>query len=73
MVRISITEQAFLAIASTLALGRVGFEDPVNENGERLISNGLPWIASAPLEDPARAIATSFFGWWWRSVNGQSG
>jgi hypothetical protein len=37
MVRISITEQAFLAIASTLALGSVGFENPVNENGERLI------------------------------------
>jgi hypothetical protein len=30
-------EQAFLAIASTLALGSVGFENPVNENGERLI------------------------------------
>jgi hypothetical protein len=37
MVRTSITEQAFLAIASTLALGSVGFENPVNENGERLI------------------------------------
>jgi hypothetical protein len=37
MVRISITEQGFLAIASTLALGSVGFENPVNENGERLI------------------------------------
>jgi hypothetical protein len=37
MVRISITEQAFLAIASTLALGSVGFENPVNDNGERLI------------------------------------
>ena len=34
---LSITEQAFLAIASTLALGSVGFENPVNENGERLI------------------------------------
>jgi hypothetical protein len=37
MVRISITEQAFLAIASTLALGSVGFESAVNQNGERLI------------------------------------
>jgi hypothetical protein len=37
MVRISITEQAFLAIASTLALGSVGFENPVTENEERLI------------------------------------
>ena len=37
MVRIFITEQAFLPIASTLALGSVGFENPVNENGERLI------------------------------------
>jgi hypothetical protein len=33
----AITEQAFLAIASTLALGSVGFENPVNKNGERLI------------------------------------
>jgi hypothetical protein len=59
MVRISITEQAFLAIASTLALGSVGFEDPIDENGERLI-----WLDRAvvdrlgPFAGP-RAIATS--------------
>jgi hypothetical protein len=45
MVRISITEQAFLAIASTLALGSVGFENPVNENGERLI-----WLERAAVD-----------------------
>ena len=37
MVRISITEQAFRAIASTLPLGSVCFENPVNENVVRLI------------------------------------
>jgi hypothetical protein len=45
MVRISITEQAFLAIASTLALGSIGFENPVNENGERLI-----WLERAAVD-----------------------
>ena len=51
MVRISITEQAFLAIASTIAplracaLGSVGFENPVNENGERLI-----WLERAAVD-----------------------
>ena len=69
MVRISITEQAFLAIASTIAplracaLGSVGFENPVNENGERLI-----WLGPAAvdrlrsLRGPVRATAMSFFG-----------
>ena len=63
MVRISITEQGFLAIASTLALGSVGFENPVNENGERLI-----WLGPAAvdrlrsLRGPVRATAMSFFG-----------
>jgi hypothetical protein len=37
MIRIAITQAAFDAIASTMNLGRVGFENPVNENGGRLI------------------------------------
>jgi hypothetical protein len=53
MVRISITEQAFLAIASTLALGSVGFENLVNENGERLI-----WLDRA-LVDHLRSLRGS--------------
>jgi hypothetical protein len=63
VVRISITEQAFLAIASTLALGSVGFENPVNENGQRLI-----WLERTAvdrlrsLRGPVSATATSFFG-----------
>jgi hypothetical protein len=37
MVRIAITQAAFDAIAKTLALGSVGFENKTNEKGERLI------------------------------------
>jgi hypothetical protein len=37
MIRITISEAAFEAIAKTLALGSVGFENAVNERGERLI------------------------------------
>jgi hypothetical protein len=37
MVRISISQAAFDAIASTLPLGSVGYENEVNECGERLI------------------------------------
>ena len=40
MVRIAITQAAFDAIASTMPLGNVGFENEVNEKGERLI-----WLA----------------------------
>jgi hypothetical protein len=36
MIRIAITEAAFGAIASTLALGSVGYENSTNERGERL-------------------------------------
>jgi hypothetical protein len=53
----------------------VGFENPVNENGERLI-----WLDRAVVDRlrslrgaPVRVSATSFFGWWWRSINGQGG
>ena len=37
MVRIAISQAAFDAIAQTLALGGVGFENATNEKGERLI------------------------------------
>ena len=37
MVRIAITQAAFDAIAKTLPLGAVGYENKVNEKGERLI------------------------------------
>ena len=40
MIRIAISQLAFEAIAKTLALGSVGFENQVNEKGERLI-----WLA----------------------------
>jgi hypothetical protein len=37
MVRIAISQAAFDAIAKTLALGSVGYENETNEKGERLI------------------------------------
>jgi hypothetical protein len=37
MVRIAITQAAFDAIASTLPFGSTGYENKVNEKGERLI------------------------------------
>jgi hypothetical protein len=37
MVRIAITQAAFDAIAKTLALGSVGYENKLNEKGERLV------------------------------------
>ena len=37
VVRIAITQAAFDAIAKTLPLGSVGFENKTNEKGERLI------------------------------------
>ena len=40
MIRIAITQEAFDAIASTMPLGNVGYENEVNEKGERLI-----WLA----------------------------
>ncbi len=40
MIRIAITPAAFEAIAATLLLGSVGYENPVNEKGECLV-----WLA----------------------------
>lgn len=37
MVRIAISPEAFEAIAKTLPLGSVGYENATNEKGERLI------------------------------------
>jgi hypothetical protein len=37
MIRIAISEAAFEAIARTLPLGNVSFENKIIENGERLI------------------------------------
>ena len=37
MIRIAISQAAFDAIAATLALGSVNFENATNERGERLI------------------------------------
>ena len=40
MIRIAISQAAFEAIASTLALGSVNFENATNERGERYV-----WLA----------------------------
>jgi hypothetical protein len=37
LVRIAISPQAFAAIAQTMTLGSVGYENAVNERGERLV------------------------------------
>jgi hypothetical protein len=37
MVRIAISQAAFDAVAKTLPLGSVGYENKLNEKGERLI------------------------------------
>ena len=37
MIRIAITEAAFKALASTLPLGSVSYENKTNERGEKLI------------------------------------
>jgi hypothetical protein len=52
LIRIAITEVAFEAIADTLPLGSVGYEDEPNEKGERLI-----WVErnrQRPALGPAR-------------------
>ena len=49
MVRIAIAVEAFEAIAPTLPLGSVGYENEINERGERLI-----WLDPAVVEPAAR-------------------
>ena len=75
MIRIAVTQEAFDAIASTMSLGNVGFEDALNEKGKRLI-----WLDHWAVErlrylrDPGQSysdvilrVATGSL------VNGQSG
>ena len=50
MVRIAISKAAFDAIAQTLALGSVGYENANNEQGERLV-----WL-DRPVVDRLRAL-----------------
>jgi hypothetical protein len=50
MIRIAITQAAFEAIAKTLALGSVNYENATNEKGERLI-----WLDSSVV-DRLRAL-----------------
>ena len=64
MIRIAITAEAFDAIASTLPLGSVGYENEVNERRERLI-----WLEPKvvdrlrALREPGEATATSSCDW----------
>jgi hypothetical protein len=60
MVRIAITQAAFDAMAKTLALGSVGYENATNEKGERMI-----WL-EANVVDRLRAMrrpGTSSSAW----------
>jgi hypothetical protein len=44
MVRIAISQAAFDAIAATLPLGSMGYENETNEKGERLIWLERRWL-----------------------------
>jgi hypothetical protein len=57
MIRIAITQAAFEAIARTLPLGNVGFEDNTNEEGQRLI-----WLDRAVVDRlrSLRGVGESF-------------
>ena len=50
MIRIAITQEAFDAIAKTLALGSTGYENRTDEHGDRLI-----WL-DRPVVDRLRAL-----------------
>jgi hypothetical protein len=71
MVRIAISQAAFDAVAPTLPLGSVGYENKTNEKGERLISGwSQVWsTASGPRAALARATATLSCGWWRNAAN----
>jgi hypothetical protein len=64
VIRIAISQAAFDAIASTLPPGSTGYENAVNEKGERLI-----WLERRMLDKLnsyrrlARATPTSSSGW----------
>ena len=53
MIRIALIQEAFDAIASTLMLGSVGYENPTDEDGNRLI--WLDHAVVARLEGHARS------------------
>jgi hypothetical protein len=58
MVRIAISAEAFEAIARTLPLGSVGFENEVNERGEHHVWLEEQWrIGSARCGGRVRATA----------------
>jgi hypothetical protein len=59
MVRIAISQAAFEAIAKTLPLGSVAYENKVNEKGERLIwlEPGMATV-SGPCGGPGESTAT---------------
>jgi hypothetical protein len=44
VVKIAITQAAFAAIAATLPLGSVSFENAIDENGDRLIWLERRWV-----------------------------
>ena len=69
MIRIAISQAAFDALAATLPLGSVGYENQTNERGERLI-----WLDHAvvsrlrAMRGPGESIRTLSCGWWrWRA------
>ena len=68
MNRIAISQAAFEAIARTLPLGNVSFENKIDENGDRLIWLE-PNVVDRPrsLRGPGRAIPMSSCGWRWRA------
>jgi hypothetical protein len=45
MIRIAISQAAFDALAATLPLGSVGYENQTNERGERLV-----WLAPTVID-----------------------
>ena len=58
MIRIAISVEALEAIARTLALGSVGYENATNERGERYAWLPPTWsTSSGPCAGPARATA----------------
>jgi hypothetical protein len=59
VIRIAITHEAFDAIASTMNLCSVGYENEVNEKGERLIWLERQWCRSSIISViPRRPLAT---------------
>ena len=64
MVRIAISRAAFEAIARTLPLGSVSFENKSNTKGERYVWLSRPSsLASGSCAAQARATATLSCGW----------